>query len=76
MRRKRRKDNIDRLYDSFLIKDMTRKEFRKEYLRLTNQTGINQDLRKMVKERQTYGIVKQLAGEKKQEIDKAIMRSN
>jgi hypothetical protein len=57
-----------------VIKDMTRKEFRKEYLRLTNQTGINRDLHQMVKERQTYGIMKQLAGEKKREIDNGIRK--
>lgn len=72
MRKRRREDNIDRLYNSFVVKDLSRREFRKEYLRLTCQTGINADLAGMVMDRQAVRTVNVIAKEKKQEIDDAV----
>lgn len=75
LRRKRRKDAIDRLYDSFVVKDLTREGFRQEYLKLMDPDGLNKDLRRMIKDRQGVETVNVLAGEKKREIDDAVVRS-
>ena len=71
-RKRRKKDALDRLYDSFLIKDLSRREFRKQYLALTNQTGINRDLRAAVKNRQAVHTMGLLAKERKLEIDRSL----
>jgi hypothetical protein len=43
-RNKRRKDAIDKLYDGFAKKDMTREEFRAAYMHLTSPRALRQDL--------------------------------
>ena len=48
----RRKDAIDRLYDSFVTKDMTREAFRAAYLRLTNPNRLRKDLDRIVRRNQ------------------------
>lgn len=73
MKRPKRKDAVDRMYDSFVVKDLTREEFRKEYLKLMNPAGLNRDLRQMVKDRQGVQTATVLAGEKKREIDNAVV---
>lgn len=70
--RRKRKDRIDRLYDSFAVRDLTREEFRKEYLRLMNPSGLNRDLRRMVMDRQTKRTLDFVAKERKKKIDEMV----
>jgi len=70
--RSKRKDKIDRLYDSFTVKDLSRAEFRKQYTALMNPAGLRRDLRRMVMDRQGVQTVNVLAGERKKEIDEAM----
>ena len=73
-RRRKRKDAVDRLYDSFAVKDLTREEFRREYLELTNPVELNRDLRRMIMDRRAIQTVNILAGEQKEKIDSAVRR--
>lgn len=62
---------INQIYDGFPSegRDISREDFVKEMQRLTNQVGINRDLRRIMARKQTQSIT---AAKKKQEIDKAI----
>ena len=40
----RRHDGIDKLYDGFAVKDLTRREFRRQYLALVNPKTAQRDL--------------------------------
>ena len=43
-----KEDYIDQLYSSFPLKDMTRREFRTQYVRLMDLRGVRRDLAGMV----------------------------
>jgi hypothetical protein len=45
---KRKRDEIDKLYDQMAVKDMSRAEFRAAYLRVTDPRRMRRDLNSMV----------------------------
>ena len=64
----RAKDEVDRLYDSFRTKNMSREEFRKRYMAATDPRRASRDLQAMVldvQDRRTRAFCAQ------QKIDKA-----
>lgn len=74
--RTKRKDAVDRLYDGFVVKDLSRKEFRKQYFALMDPDGLRRDLVGVVKTRQTKRTLDFMAGERKRKINEAIVGSN
>ena len=74
-KKKRKPDAIDRLYDSFTTKDMTRLEFRKRYLAATNPRKLQEDLGKGVKYRQTEQTQRLVAQHQRQKIDNAVLEN-
>ncbi len=74
--RKKRFDRIEKLYNSFVTKDMTLEEFRRAYAKETSPTTARRELSQMVDsldKQRTQGLV---AAYQKKEIDARLAKES
>jgi len=62
----KQKDHIDLIYDKLAVKDLTHRQFRKEYMRVTNPNTAASELDTMVQQR---GLRTEIARQVKGQID-------
>ena len=73
IKKNKARDHIKKLWNSFSVKDVPLKEFRRRYLAATNPQKLQQDLAGVIQHRQMRQTQKLVAQHQKQKIDAAII---
>ena len=75
IKKNKKSDHIERLYNSFAVKDMPLKEFKRRYLAATNPTKLQKDLGKVIAHRQMTQTQKLVEQHQKKIIDARLVEN-
>lgn len=75
IKKNKSRDHVEKLWNSFKMKDMPLKEFKRRYSAATNPKKLQQDLHKVVAHRQLTQTQKLVAQHQKKAIDARLVEN-